>query len=275
MKIKPRCISCLIRRAIIEGELATEDENLHFEILKRFTAFLSNNISRDKVPAHLGTMRDRIIKEVTKNPDPYKELKEITNKIALEISKNIKYRNLNELISLSASANAIEFGVLGHEFALESIENSLRKDIPVPDLIIDKIENSQKILFLTDNAGEFIFDLLLIEELKKRDKEVFIAAKEVPVINDVTIEEVKEFTDAPVLSAGKSVGVNFEEADKDFLKLFGEADLIISKGMGNYEVLSECEGKLSGRLLYVLKAKCLSVAESLGVEHKKIIIKLV
>ncbi len=193
----------------------------------------------------------------------------------MEISKNITYNDLKELISLSASANAIEFGVLGHEFRLEHIENSLRKDIDVSDTILNKIESSQKILFLTDNAGEFIFDLLLIEELKKKGKEIFIGAKEVPVINDVTIEEVKEFTDITVLSAGKSVGVNFDEADEDFLKVFDQADLIISKGMGNYEVISEYEDELSGRLLYMLKAKCLSVAESLGVEHEEVIVRLV
>ena len=159
------------------------------------------------------------------------------------------------------------------------------------DLIISAIKERDEILYLTDNAGEIFFDAFVIRELIEMGKEVVVSPKSAPVINDATTEDLKEaianvspnfgFGDrVKVTPSGSCIGVSLEEAEEEFLSVFSDAKyLVIAKGMGNYEAISEFEATpelgLKGRLIYILRAKCEPIASSIGVRRRELVAKLV
>ena len=131
-------------------------------------------------------------------------------------------------------------------------------------------------LYLTDNAGEVIFDLFVIEKLKDMGKRVVMASKSEPVLNDVTAEELCSMTDNEVITTGPVVGTTMENISQEALSLLSSGDwLVISKGMGNFETLSEFDAQLRGRLIYILRAKCEPVARALGVPKGTLVAKTV
>ncbi len=287
MKIKPECIPCLISRAKFEADLAEIDDRLKIEALKEFINFLSKNLNENVVPAFLGTYRYRIIRKYSKKRDLYEKLKRKSNELALTLIENIKkeYHSLTDkksfLLKLAAIANGIEFGVKEHKYP-EDIINDYKKlinesvygNLYEALVLIEKYNN---ILYILDNSGEFIIDIFVTEMLRKEyGKRIVLAAKSDFILDDVTIDEVKNYYNGEIVSSGKSVGVNLDEADDYFKKyLFDKNFLIISKGMGNYESLSEIEDTLRNRLIYILRAKCSSVAKSLNVPRGAIVIKKV
>jgi hypothetical protein len=179
-------------------------------------------------------------------------------------------------------ANSIEFDMLEHDQKLEDIPKLLstsEEDLEIDEIleIYSKIRASKRILYLADNAGEIVVDSLLIAEIKKLCSTVVLAVKEGPVLNDATkedamlagIDEVAE-----VITTGMdSVGLILSRASEKFRSILRESDLVVSKGMGNYETITE--EKLSGKCVaFLLRAKCSSVAEDLGVPSGSNIAKL-
>ncbi len=119
-------------------------------------------------------------------------------------------------------------------------------------------------LIIGDNAGETIFDKVLIEELL--NLEIIYAVRSGPIINDATIEDVELAglnRQVRLISTGcDAPGVIRTECSQEFLKIFDEADIVISKGQGNYETLSEEEREI----FFLLKVKCPVIAKHIGVD---------
>jgi hypothetical protein len=167
---------------------------------------------------------------------------------------------------LATAANALDFFK-----DLGSVRDDIRKPV---SFVIDnsdqfeaKLKAASKVLYLADNAGEVYFDLPLVKWMKQF-VEVIYTVKPSPVQNDLTLEDVKrsglEAQFGRVMSSGiASPGVVFSLASAQFKREFESADLILAKGMGHYEALSELPS--NGRFFYCLKAKCQPVADSLGV----------
>jgi uncharacterized protein with ATP-grasp and redox domains len=156
---------------------------------------------------------------------------------------------------------------------LKQIEHDINENIKFEiddiDEFENKIPNASKILYLADNTGEAIFDIPLVNILKKR-VEVLYAVKHKPVQNDVTKNDLRKagIIDKfrKVITTGNDcVGVDFSTSSREFKKEFKNCDLIIAKGMGNYETLSEYDFK--GKIFYILKAKCNPVAKDIGVSQ--------
>lgn len=289
MKIMSECIPCLIERAKFECDIVFNDDAKKIEVLSEVLSYISGHFSPEAVPAALGTQRERIIKKASGMHDPYIELKKKSNEIALELLPFAKkfYENSDDpirgLIKIAATANSMEYGVKGYEYKdedfQEKFEEALKEEL-VGDLsrIKEAFEKYQKILYLTDNAGEIIFDKFIAEKMLELGKEVIISPKIEPIINDATVEDIMalNFNDFKIVPSGSYVGLSLEEAPEDFLKLFWDKKyLIFAKGMGYYETLSEIEERLRGRLIYVFRAKCISVASSAGVKQGALVAKLV
>lgn len=292
MKLHPACIPCLVNWAYKQAWQATSDEAVRFRAVTAFLRFLSENASERTVPAKLGTEKNRIIKELTSNPDPYLKQKELSTRVALELRPYVDGvmdakgddERLRLALTFAVIGNSMEYGVAGYEFNGEAFKEELDRliarglDYDDSDKIIHKIRDGREILYLLDNAGEAVLDQIFMEELRKTGAEIWAAAKTEPVQDDVTVEDLRNLgidKVAKILPAGSSVGVDFERSPREFLEKFESADLIISKGMGNYETISEVEGRLKRRLAYLLRAKCQPVAESLGVEKGALVAKLV
>jgi uncharacterized protein with ATP-grasp and redox domains len=290
MKIHPECIPCLFERAKFECDLAFgEDKGGKLKALVEVAKYAAEEIDKNTVPALIGTKRGRIISEVSGVLDPYHELKLESNRAGDEVLQMaIEYCDqandkLYSLMMVAAAANSMEYGVRGHRFDEKKfrgefttiLEENVAGDINGAK---EALKKYSKILYLLDNAGEVIIDKLVLDELLKMGKEVVVSPKSEPVINDITSAELRDlgFEGYSVLPSGAFVGVSLEEASREFLNaLFDPEYLIIAKGMGNYETLSEFEDKLKGRLIYIFRAKCFSVADSVGVKKGTLVITFV
>ena len=290
MKIKSDCFSCLFERAKFECDLAFgSDEAGKFAAMSEITRYVAEQINLDTVPALIGTERGRIIARISGEPDCYKDLKAESNQAGEQIMPAAKefYMDaddkLKALMMLAAAANSMEYGVRGHSFDekqfTSGFTNILKENVEGDIEAAKKAVNGfSKILYLLDNAGEVVIDKFVIEELEALGKEVVASPKSEPVINDVTADEliVLGFEKDKIVSSGSFVGVSLDEAPREFLDLlFNPEYLVVAKGMGNYETISEFEDLLKGRLVYLFRAKCLSVAEGAGVPKGSLVIDFV
>jgi uncharacterized protein with ATP-grasp and redox domains len=288
MKVSLECAHCLLERAINQVRLATDDNDLQMEVITAMTKFLGENFNSDSVPSHIGTDRDLIVQRMT-GKDPYKELKHESNVMALNI--------LPELVQLvdeakdphskfptliAAAANAIEFDVSGREFSLDELRNILSN--VESDLAVDQVEefrklceNANEVLFLHDNAGEVVLDMILIREIKRLGPKVIAVVKGGPVLNDATMIDADEvnlgdYADTVVDTGAPAIGINLERNSKEFLDLFNSAELIVAKGMGNFESLTEFEPK--SPTVHIMRTKCIPVAKHVGVPKNKNVVMI-
>nr|KXH71962.1 MAG: hypothetical protein AM325_02135 [Candidatus Thorarchaeota archaeon SMTZ1-45] len=285
MKVTLECAHCLLERAINQVKLATDDPALRMRIVEAMTQFLSENFNGDAVPSHIGTDRDLLVQKMTGN-DPYRNLKHQSNEMALnilpELQKLVDEHNdpktrFRIATLITAAANAIEFDVSGRDFSLDELRLIL--DNVETDLVIDQVDefrrlvaNVNEVLYLMDNAGEIALDMILLREIKRIGPKVIAVVKGGPVLNDATMidaDEVglSECADEVRDTGAAAIGVNLERNSEDFKKIFSAAELIIAKGMGNFESLTEFEP--SCPIVHILRTKCNPVAEHVGVPKNK------
>jgi uncharacterized protein with ATP-grasp and redox domains len=155
---------------------------------------------------------------------------------------------------------------------LKDVEIILHQEFAVFDyeLFKQELNKAKEILYIGDNAGEAVFDKILIKEL---GKPVTFVVREIPVINDITFKEAKQIgidKIAKIISSGSTApGTILKSCNDDFLEKFENADMIISKGQGNYEGLSG----IKKPIFFLLKAKCPVIAKNIGVKENDIILK--
>jgi len=242
---------------------------------------------KGEVPSVVGTEREQIVKRRSGNPDPYMEMKAISNRLAeslLPLSTQFYEESadkLEALVRIAAAANSMEWGVKGHDFDtdsfdrvfLETLNETLDGDLNEAGRYLDRFDN---VLYLTDNAGEVVFDLFVIEKLENMGKRVIIGPKTKPILNDVTAEELGTMTEREIEPTGPVVGLSLENARPELLELlWDESWLVIAKGMGNFETITEFDDQLRGRLIYVVRAKCEPVAMRVGVPRGALVVKTV
>jgi hypothetical protein len=270
---------------------ATNDKKLQFEAMMSLTRLLNKEFKPTAVPAWLGTKRDRLVKTVTGNSDPYARKKLMSNQRALGILPSVKRlvaqqskpeRRLRQAFLVAIVGNIIEFDILQHEFNFDNIEKLIQQaeqDLAVDEIskIIDLAAKAEEILYLTDNSGEIAFDTLLVAELKKLGPRVTVAVKGKPIINDATLQDAKavgmhEIADDLISNGTDTVGLITRDCSKRFLARYKSVGLVVAKGMGYAESLTET--RLTRPHALLLRTKCGPVARFFGTERGKNIAKL-
>ncbi len=277
MRVYYECAPCFLRQAKEALDLATDDEKLRFKIMVEIIKLLNSDFNRGAVSNKIGTSIHRLIKEMTGNRDPYAPEKRKCNKIAQKFFPVARRfleddNNLEDFVKVAIMGNMIDFGALGLNFDHEKmIEESLRSPLQVNHVdILEKLLNGvDEILYIADNTGEIIFDRLFIEKLLDYDLEVIVAVNEMPILNDACMEDAIEAgvdEVASIVTTGSdSVGVIYEELSPQFRRIFEESQLIIAKGLGNYEGLTEAP--LDDKPVFcLLNAKCSPIAKDIGVD---------
>ena len=277
MKTYFECIPCFMQQAYRAGKMTTKNDNQLKKILDE-TGCLIKTFSMQSTPAEYGAEIYRVIREITGIEDPYKEIKEQSIKEAKELYPELKQiieqsdNRLLTAVRIAIAGNIIDFGV-NKKFSLkEDVSKILKQDFAVSDFEKFKhvSENAKTILYIGDNAGESVFDKLLIEELNGK---IIYAVREIPVINDAIYEDaVASGLDevAEIISSGvKAPGTILNQCNSEFIEIFNNADMVISKGQGNYEGLSDVKRPL----FFLLKAKCGVIAGDLQVNENDIILK--
>jgi uncharacterized protein with ATP-grasp and redox domains len=265
MKAGPECLECLRKLARQATELATTDPKARSRI-ERDVAKILKRLSPEVVPPDLSNEFHPIIKELSWNRDPYRERKLREMEAARVAFSKIKpEEDLRRCVEIAAQGNAIDFFV-DHKTLLRSLNETPKFAIDHVGILEQKLATAREILYLSDNAGEAFFDLPLVKVLGKHAK-VMYAVKEAPIQNDLTLEDLRRagLSDSfdGIIEAPATIGIYLEKASPQFRAKFDRANLVVAKGMGNYETLSELPE--SGKIFYILRAKCGPVARSLGV----------
>jgi len=215
--------------------------------------------------------------ELIKNSDPYKEVKKQSNDLALALYPRLKeYLNtvsdrLHEALKISVAGNVIDLGPQRDFDVEKELDHSLRFGFTIDhyEKFIQKLESAKELLFLGDNAGEIVFDKILVEEIRAMGKKVTYVVKEGPVLNDATMEDavyVGMDKVAKVITNGTNyLGTCLDRVPAEFLDLLRNTDIVISKGQANFESLDQDE-MAKGRIFFILKVKCENIAKETGVK---------
>jgi len=292
LKVEAECASCLLSRAMAETYMATTNPALRFRCMAENIKLLNRLFRPTAVSADLGTKRDRLIKQLTGNNDPYKRNKKTSNERAIKLlpkakkfveSGNNQQERFKKACLCAIVGNTMEFDIPGHTFTFASLTKSLRE--AAKDLVLDNIDQAYElakkansVLFLADNAGEIVFDTLLVEQLKNMGLNVTYVVKGGPVLNDATLEDVTcsgmdKIADKILTTGTDAVGLLKKEVSSEFLNAYEGAELIFAKGMGYAETLTEY--KLTKPHLLMLRTKCMPVANYFCAPRDKNIAKLI
>ena len=271
------CIPCFFNQALRAGRIATGDETKLKMLLDEIGTMLSD-IPLESTPPETGMLIYEKVREITGVLDPYKELKRENTEKALALYDSLKHKveksndRLLTAIRIAIAGNVIDFGV-NRKFDIENeLDKMLNKDFAIFDYDKFKhyLDKTNEILYIGDNAGESVFDRILIEETKKP---AIYVVRAMPVINDVTYEDaVQAGIDkvASILSSGTSApGTVLETCNAEFKEIYKKSEFVISKGQGNYEGLSD----ESHPIFFLLKAKCRVIADDIGVNEGDIVLK--
>ena len=276
MKIHPRCAPCLLSRVQFEAELSTNDVGLQKKAVLAGIEVLRKYLVDGAHATHLSTKIHREAYRVLGDIDPYREKKQHSNEAAKKLLPVVRdfvseKDSFRRAVLVSIIGNSFDFGVLGfdadREIAKETVMKQFERGLDVDDT--DRMRSLlEDVVYLTDNCGEIFFDTLLFEEIRKLGGRITLVVRGAPILNDVTMEEVEELgldkkVERVLTTGSNAIGVCLREAPPELIKAFGSASLIISKGMANYETMSEYDFK---PIAYLLKTKCESVAEAMGLK---------
>ena len=279
MKTYFDCIPCFLRQALNAARLISSDPKIHERVMRnvlRKTAEMDLN----QPPPAMGRLIYQMIRETSGNDDPYKLIKDKFNKFVLGLYPEFQQIILTAdnpfevAVRLAIAGNIIDFGV-GSDIRTADIYDTVNQSL-TQDLVgsIEKFEHAvsaaNKILYLGDNSGEIVFDRLLIEQLPL--EKITYAVRGYPVINDVTMDDAEAtgITNlVKVVDNGSDApGTLLDQCSKKFQDIFSEADLIISKGQGNYESLSD----IDKNIFFIFMVKCPVVASTTGYAQGSMVI---
>ena len=271
------CIPCFLKQALYASRAASKDEMITRQVLDR-VAGLIPGIPLENPPPETARLIYSVVREVTGVKDPFREYKEKSIDNALSIFDKLKsvIRSsedpLRMAVKIAIAGNVVDPGA-NPDFDLEREMNEvLERELSIDhsESFRRSIERAETILYLGDNAGETVFDRLLIETI---GKETVYAVRDAPVINDATIEDAWQSgigKIAKVISSGcDAPGTILKRCSSEFLEIFKKAKVIVSKGQGNLESLS---GE-NGPIFFLLKVKCPVIARHLGTEIGSMILK--
>ena len=285
MKVYPECVPCFAMQALRATDLATQDETLRWEILIEACHKIAGFTPGMK-PVEMAEIIYPLVGEKTGVPDPYAPIRHETNQHALSLYSFFKAlveegdNPILTAIKLAIIGNSIDFGVPDNRLADLKAESLALLGEPFiidhTEVLLSRLHEAASLLLLADNSGEIVLDRLLLETIHDRypDIRLHIAVREVPIINDVTLEDVKEAEFPPfihaVSSGNRTPGVILRKASQAFLDLYEKVDIILSKGQGNYEGLSDDADE---RVFFLFRAKCAIIARHVGVKVGTMIVK--
>jgi uncharacterized protein with ATP-grasp and redox domains len=285
MTIDEECVGCIVNQSIRVADAINADEDLKQKLTLHVES-LSKDFSYKSTPPEIASYVYEDMAKIAKKDDLYDEVKKASSLKALSfkplLEKKLKdsYDKLLTATKIAVAGNVIDLAA-AVEFDLEDeLEKIFHTEFGHDDfeLLKNKLLVAKKVLVLGDNVGEHIFDYIFIETLQKLypHVELYYMVRSTPIINDVTIKEAREagFDKLCHLvdSGVNTPGFVYSRATKEAQGLFDSADLVISKGMGNYECLSPSH---RSSICFLLKVKCNVVARSLGKEVGDIICKMV
>jgi len=278
MNISLDCIPCIVNsflRLLESGILPDAEKE---PAMRHLLDYLSGANYRQSPPA-LGREMHRLIREVLKNPDPYKEIKVKYNKMMLDLYNDSKYMiqkaddPFDMAMRLAIAGNVIDFGPQRQLDVMDTINRVIHVDIAIDDSLQLRhdLQNASTVLYIGDNCGEIVMDKLFIETINHPD--ISFAVRGGPVINDVTVEDAEKVgmnQFAKIETTGDDApGAVWETVSDKFKKIFYKSDVVIAKGQGNLEGLIDVQHNI----YFLLVTKCDLIANRVGAKTGDFIVK--
>lgn len=276
MKSSVHCRPCLERLVHQVVEFATPNPELRERAREEGLNVLSSLFSYDQITTIIATEIHRTIRKITNNPDPYKNMKNGEIEISQRLIKEVRPHygdDLRSCVKLAVLGNSIDFFK-----APDRISHDMRSPVQFAIDHIDELERklkeAKRILYLADNAGECFFDLPLLRKMRESAEAIYVV-KGSPVQNDITLEDLSRAglleEMGEVMTIGvDTVGIDLPATSEEFKREFKQADLILAKGMGHYETLTELPP--NEKIVYCFKAKCQPIADSIRVPLESYIV---
>ena len=282
----PECVPCLIRRVLFEAEEV--DDSFGVRAVKNASRMLGELFGEDVCSATVATHVHRETYKLLGTKDPYSVLKKKSNDVALEVypfaEKFVRSSKdpLRAVFLCSILGNVLDFGIgAGYDDPArlkKEFKNLLKEGLGHDDTrrIKTLLRKSEKVVYLGDNCGEIVLDRLALEELKRFDIDLTLVIKEEPILADATKKDISALgieciVDRIVEAPGFAVGIDLDSLNGKFGKTMRNADLIIAKGMANFESISETD---LAPVAYLLRTKCSPVANAMGLKKDINAVKL-
>lgn len=265
------CLPCFIRQALDACRMTVSDQDLQRKLMRDVLRWCSE-MDLSLPPPVMGQKIHRHLRSLLKNRDPYRRIKKEQNRMADLLLKDLEGEigkaddSLELAVRLAVAGNVIDLGALS-QVDREDVQGNLKRSVHEPlsgdyELFARRVKEARTILYLADNAGEIVFDRLLVKAL--RPARVTVAVRGGPVINDATLEDAREaglFDLAEVIDNGSDApGTVLADCSEPFRALFDTVDMVIAKGQGNYETLC---GE-SREIFFLFKVKCGVIAGHTG-----------
>ena len=274
MKTAIDCLPCYLRQTLQVARLSTSDLELQLQVMHR-VADLTRDMDMEKTPPENSVPVYQAIAEITACPDPYFEIKQQSNEQALALLpgfQEVLQRSKDPFavaLRLAIGGNIIDYGAM-HSF---DVDAAMERCLKAPFAVDSSRELQQqvralgkgaKVLYLADNSGEIVYDSLVVRELTALGLDVTVAVKSGPIINDALLADARACgldTIAHVLENGTNCpGTPLTACSDALQQAFKDAELIISKGQGNFETLSEVKAEI----FFLLTVKCSVVGAHLA-----------
>jgi hypothetical protein len=279
MKIQTECLPCLLKRMLFETELSTTDTKRQTAALRTACSLLAKLYDPEVCSATIATQVHHAVYDALGDKDPYKILKQQSNAIAKTLVPKVESLIKNSKDPLKTSmmcaiiGNIMDFGIDGasaHPQMLQDVFDRLYEEGLGHDdyeTLKKHIRQAKHLVLFTDNCGEIVFDKLLCRELKTFNQNLHVTAvvKGEPILSDATLQDAEEImfhevVDELLTTGCYAVGVDFTRLPSKVKKALDQADLIIAKGMANYESFSETSYR---PVAYLLRTKCNAIARSM------------
>ena len=280
MEIFLDCLPCMLRQVIEASRMVTDDQGLQDAIVKDALNILSGYNIYTCSPQMARDMH-QLVKKYTKVNDPYENIKVRDIKAAKELYpllKNFmmrKNQNIYWALKTAAVGNTMDSAIINDPDLKNCISAELEKEFALSDfdLFLSKLDGAKSLLILGDNSGETVFDLLLTESEALSGLDIIYSVRSEPIINDATYKEALVSglnARCRIISTGcNAPGLILSDCDDRFLEIFNSADIIISKGQGNFEALSDT----NKNTFFLLKAKCPVISRKLNVKINDYVFK--
>ena len=278
MKTRVECYPCFLQQVVNTLEMMGVHQDNRCRILRgvMYTILLC---PEEWSPPEISSKVYSYLSEATGVSDPFCTKKNESNQVALQMLPTLRemIEKAEDPLLMAVKAaivgNIIDFGV-SHSFEIEDSNAIAHLPLAINHYgeFREEVEKASTVLYLADNAGEIGFDSLLVEQLVAMGKEVTVAVRSAPIINDATLEDAEFFgihKVANLITSGSPApGTPLSMVTPEFREVFEKADVVISKGQGNFETLDEADRPI----YFLLRAKCPVIAELLDVELGSILL---
>ncbi len=292
MLIKPDCIPCILTMALTSIRKLSLDEvsfrTLYGKVLEipSLRGELWDVTSPEVIESFM-----KLIVDATGAPDPFKDIKFNQNKRIMEIVPFLK-KIVNEApdplylaVNLAILGNTIDLMMGDRPTDIENFITEKLTDTVSEKAYLnfrEKLKASRSLAYLGDNAGEIVFDKILIELIMERyDTDMVFVVRSVPTLNDATLNEARAIGLDEVVKVvengidGPCPGTIISRCSAEVRELVEQADMIISKGGGNFDALEGERRDVRNKIAFMLLSKCGPYCDFFGVHmHKPILAHL-